>query len=120
MKSARILVLSLVAIAGTSFANDWPEFRGADRTGVWKVDGLVENFEGLPDPFPRVWSTPVGAGYSGPMVAEDSVFVIDRGEPGGTEQVERVVFLDRATGAQRSQIFARNDRELICVDLATP
>lgn len=82
-------------------ASDWAEFRGPERSGIWQAEGLLENFEGLPQTLPRVWSSPVGAGYSGPTVAGDSVFVLDRGEPGSREQVERVVCIDRETGEQR-------------------
>ncbi|MCB1202968.1 MAG: PQQ-like beta-propeller repeat protein [Verrucomicrobiae bacterium] len=80
---------------------DWPEFRGPDRRGVWQGENLVENFEGLPDPLPRVWTAPVGAGYSGPTVAGDGVFLMDRGLPGGAGEVERVVCIDRETGKEK-------------------
>lgn len=78
-----------------SQAADWPEFRGPDRKGIWSQDGIVESFEGLSDPLPRVWSTPVGAGYSGPTVAGDFVYLMDR--PIGKE-AERIVCVDRKTG----------------------
>ena len=55
----------------------------------------------MPDPLPRVWSTPVGAGYSGPTVAGDGVYLLDRGLPNDPEQVERVVCVDRATGKEK-------------------
>ncbi|MEM1441911.1 MAG: PQQ-binding-like beta-propeller repeat protein [Verrucomicrobiota bacterium] len=82
-------------------SDDWPEFRGADRDGKWSAEGVRSSFEGLSDPLPRVWSTPVGAGYSGPTVAGDSVFLMDRGVPGNTDEVERIVCVDRATGEPR-------------------
>jgi len=80
---------------------DWPEFRGPDRTGVWKTEGVVDTLAGLPNPLPRVWSAPVGAGYSGPTVAGRGVYLMDRGEPGTADEVERIVCVDRATGAPR-------------------
>ena len=80
---------------------DWPEFRGTDRTGVWNAEGLIDSFDGLSDPLPRVWTSPVGAGYSGPTVAGEGVYLMDRGEPGSNEEVERVVCVDRATGNPR-------------------
>ena len=55
----------------TVSAEDWPEWRGTDRSGLWNAEGVVESFDGMPDPLPRVWSAPVGAGYSGPTVAGD-------------------------------------------------
>jgi len=92
------LPLLLSGIVPFSFAADWPEFRGVDRLGVWEAEGIVESFEGLPDPLLRVWTAPVGAGYSGPTVAGGGVYLMDRGIPGYGEEVERVVCVDRETG----------------------
>lgn len=97
---SRLLAAALLSAASLSAA-DWPEFRGPDRKGVWEAEGLVENFAGLPDPLPRVWSAPVGAGYGGPTVAGGGVYLMDRGEPGADQQVERIVCVDRATGAAK-------------------
>ena len=85
----------------TVSAEDWPEWRGTDRSGLWNAEGVVESFDGMPDPLPRVWSAPVGAGYSGPTVAGDGVYLLDRGLPSDSEPVERVVCVDRATGKQK-------------------
>lgn len=92
------IVFSFVTIPFQVRSSDWPEFRGVDRAGAWNASGLIDNFEGLPDPLPRAWSTPVGAGYSGPTVVGDRVYVMDRGAPGESAEVERIVCVDRATG----------------------
>ncbi len=93
------IFIVLLSFLATGMAADWPEFRGPDRAGLWDADGLVENFEGMGNPLKRVWSAPVGAGYSGPTVAGDGVFLMDRGAVGESEQVERIVCVDRNTGA---------------------
>lgn len=91
-----------LSVPGPSLVGaDWPEFRGIERRGTWEGANLIENFEGLPDPLPRVWTAPVGAGYSGPTVAGGGVFLMDRGLPGGGEEVERVVCVDRETGKEK-------------------
>ncbi|MDF1859437.1 MAG: PQQ-binding-like beta-propeller repeat protein [Verrucomicrobiales bacterium] len=95
---ALLLVATLLLSPAFGGAGDWPEFRGTDRNAVWEADGLVENFEGMANPLPRVWSTPVGAGYSGPTVSGDSVYLMDRGAPGDATEVERIVCVDRTTG----------------------
>ena len=96
----RLPVLLLLVFATTpTQADDWPEYRGPDRAGLWNAEGLVDSFAGKQPP--QVWSTPVGAGYSGPTVAGDSVYVMDRGAPGSSKEVERIVCVDRATGKQR-------------------
>lgn len=92
------LLPALSLLSALSHASDWPEFRGPGRAGNWEAEGLLETFEGLPDPLPRVWSAAVGAGYSGPTVADGGVYLMDRGIPGGPQEVERVVCVDRATG----------------------
>ncbi len=77
----------------TAQAEDWPQWRGPGRDGVWHVEGLVKE---LPDgQIPLVWSKEIGSGYSGPTVAEGKVYVMDR-----TATDERVICLDSATGEE--------------------
>jgi outer membrane protein assembly factor BamB len=57
-------------------ADDWPQWLGPKRNGVWRETGILEKF---PQGGPKVlWRTPIGGGYSGPAVAGDRVFVTDR------------------------------------------
>ena len=77
-------------------ADDWPEFRGAGRRGVWNETGIVRAF---PDDGLAVrWRTPVRAGYAGPAVAGGRVFVTDWEPRQGLRGVERALALDEATG----------------------
>jgi outer membrane protein assembly factor BamB len=67
------LGLSMVPAAR---ADDWPQWLGAQRDGVWRETGLLERF---PKGGPRVlWRAPLGTGYAGPAVAGDRVYVMDR------------------------------------------
>ena len=89
------VIFGLVAPPG--YADDWPEFRGKGRRGVWQETGIVDAFpaEGL-----KVrWRTPIDPGWSSPVVSEGRVFLIDfsRAER-GTDVVERAVALDEETG----------------------
>lgn len=79
---AFVLFLSLHAAA----PDDWPQWRGPRRDGVWREDGVLHE---LPEgQLPLRWKAPIGAGYSGPTVAEGRVFVSDRiEEPEGRERV---------------------------------
>ncbi|MBA2117244.1 PQQ-binding-like beta-propeller repeat protein [Bremerella alba] len=82
------------SICLTAMADDWPQWRGPNRDGVWRERGIVRKFpkEGLR----REWTVPIGAGYSGPAVADDYVYVTDRiVEP---EQKERVHCVDLING----------------------
>ncbi|MDP6719117.1 MAG: PQQ-binding-like beta-propeller repeat protein, partial [Pirellulaceae bacterium] len=89
-----ILLLTIGLSAG--LADDWPQWRGADRDGVWRETGLVDRFE-----FEQIeirWRQPIGPGYSGPTVADGRVFVTDRqAQP---EQVERVHCFDWKLGSK--------------------
>lgn len=79
---------------GTAFAADWPQWRGANRDGVWTETGLVERFEAAQ--LPVRWRVAVGSGYCGPTVAAGRVFVMDR-VTRPTRQ-ERVLCFDAETG----------------------
>ena len=101
------LVLATV-LSAPARADDWPQWRGAERDGVWREEGVVEK---LPTELSFRWRTPVGGGFAGPAVADGKVFVFDRlmpaeaGEPENrwdlTDPVngdERILCLDAATG----------------------
>ena len=86
----------LVGSAGIAAAEDWPEFRGAGRRGVWLESGILDTFpaEGLK----ARWRTPVKRGYAGPAVAGGRVFVTDYEPTDGMRGTERALALDEATG----------------------
>ena len=93
--SAAIFVL---ATAPPLTAEDWPEWRGAGRLGVWTETGILEEFPagGLT----ATWRAPIRGGYAGPSVADGRVFVTDgrRADPRSTAAVERLLALDETTG----------------------
>lgn len=75
-------------------ADEWPQWRGPQRDGVWRESGIIEKFT-EPELKP-LWRVPVGSGYSGPTVADRRVYVSDRViEP---QQSERVHCFDATTG----------------------
>lgn len=86
------------AVAGLS-ADDWPEWRGRGRTGVWSETGIAERWPGTG--LPVVWRTPIHAGYAGPSVAGGRVFVTDARpveSKRAHQMIERVLTLDERTG----------------------
>ncbi len=93
---AAMAAVCLFAAAGPLSADEWPQWRGPGRDGVWKETGILEEFSG-----PQIelrWRTPILSGYSGPTVADGRVFVTDRiREP---DQAERVLCFDWQTGRQ--------------------
>ncbi|HUG93174.1 MAG TPA: PQQ-binding-like beta-propeller repeat protein, partial [Planctomycetaceae bacterium] len=94
--SAVLLSLTLVVTWASVSADEWPQWRGPERDGVWAETGLVEKFDG-----PEIklrWRVPISSGYSGPTVAGGRVYVTDRlVEP---EQLERVHCFDWETGRE--------------------
>lgn len=83
-----------LALAGLLLAEDWPQWRGPARDGVWREEGIVEEFAG--DRLEPLWTAEIGPGYSGPTVAAGRVYVTDRlTDP---RQVERVHCFDSKSG----------------------
>ena len=93
------VVSSLLVVAGLA-ADDWPQWRGPDRAGVWHESGIVQRFP--EDGLTTTWRVPIRGGFAGPAVADGRVFVLDYQETPGTRTMdgtERLLCLDEGTGA---------------------
>ena len=96
-----LFCLLTMASLGVAHADDWPSWRGANRDGVWREDGILEKFEPKHLENGRIklrWKTPLGNGYSGPTVAAGIVFVTDRETK--PAEVERIRAFDWKTGKE--------------------
>jgi len=94
---SRILVLITVVgllLAVPTSGTDWPQWRGPDRDGIWREQGIVEKFE--TSRLEAQWQAKIANGYSGPTVANGRVYVTDR--LASPTQVERVHCFDAMTG----------------------
>ena len=92
-------VLALLSTwAVTVHADDWPQWRGPNRDGVWSETGIFEMFP--PDGLKVLWRAPVGIGFSSPVVAGGRVFVTDS-ELAKPKARERVHAFDAVTGEQQ-------------------
>jgi outer membrane protein assembly factor BamB len=107
LTACALTLLCVLFAPSTLSADDWPQWLGPQRDGVWREQGIVRQFP--PSGLPVKWRAPVGLGYSGPAVAGGKVFVPDyqpsqgsvENNPGGRGQlqgVERLLCLDAATG----------------------
>jgi outer membrane protein assembly factor BamB len=91
----------LIAIAGPvqAQAEDWTQWRGQERLGIWHDTGIIDEF---PDEGLEIsWRVPIGSGYSGPVVSNGRVVTMDYEPKAGTkraEAIERVICLDESTG----------------------
>jgi outer membrane protein assembly factor BamB len=101
-------VVLLLLMAAPVAADDWPQWMGPTRDGIYRETGLIESFpeQGLP----VRWRMPVAGGYAGPAVAQGRVYVSDyavaegqvQNNPGGRNELsgkERLHCFDAETGA---------------------
>jgi outer membrane protein assembly factor BamB len=89
-----ILIVTGFLMINPAKAQEWPDWRGNNRDGIWKEEGIVKKFN--QNPIPLKWSIPVGAGYSGPTVAGGKVYLTDRVEK--PESRERVLCVNAENG----------------------
>ena len=106
--SVRWLFVVLIGLGGSVRAEDWPQWMGPTRDGIWSETGIARK---LPGKLIPQWTAKVAGGYSGPAVANGKVYVLDyqrvsgeakndpnnRAESQGTE---RILCLDAATGKE--------------------
>jgi outer membrane protein assembly factor BamB len=98
--------LALAAATPPARGDDWPQWLGPRRDGVWRETGIVERF---PAGGPKVkWRVPIDGGYAGPAVADGRVYVTDyvttgdRSAPGPSKR-------DRMPGKERVLCFTAAD-----------
>lgn len=76
MKLSAIFTVSLFAAAIGGFGQDWPQFRGPDRDGIFFDRETIGPFpSGGPE---LVWDKPIGTGFSAPVATQGSVVVFHR------------------------------------------
>ncbi len=85
----------ILLLAAAIRADDWPQWRGPNRDGVWAETGILNSFPA--DGLKVHWRAPVGPGWSSPVVAKGRVYVTDA-ELAAPKARERVHCLDGATG----------------------
>ena len=104
---SKFLSLVLLIATNAAWADDWPQWLGPGRDGVWRETNIVRDF---PDKGLQIrWRSPIGIGYAGPAVVGDHVYVLDyelsegkiQNNPGNRVELkgsERVVCLDANNG----------------------
>ncbi len=107
LSRAATLAFGLILATPLASADDWPQWMGPNRDGIWAEDGIMQKF---PEGGLNVrWKAPVGLGYSGPAVADGRVYLMDYIKSSGKiannagardrlEGKERVLCLDAETG----------------------
>lgn len=86
-----LLTTALIFVAAMTSANaQWPQWRGPQRDGVVAAAFVPASW---PEKPVRLWTQPLGEGYSTPVVADGRAFVHSRKDP-----QEVVTAFDLATG----------------------
>src|SRR5436190_9930459 len=94
LRATILVVLLSTPLAAVLAANDWPQFLGPSRTGVYVGAPLNEKW---PSTGPRViWRKQVGQGLSGPVVAGTQLILFHR-----VDDREVVECFDALTGASK-------------------
>jgi len=104
---ASSLSLAVICTVGSALADDWPQWMGPQRDGVWREKGIVDKFPS--NGLPVQWRTEVHRGYCGPAVVGNRLFMLDRqaGPP-----------LVRKPGDHTIPAAAGNER-VLCLDANT-
>jgi outer membrane protein assembly factor BamB len=87
------LFLCVSITLSLAFAAEWTQWRGPARTG-FSSDFVAPKV--WPKQFQKKWTTPVGPGYSSPVVSTTGIFVFSR-----LGEAEMIECIDRTTGKQR-------------------
>ena len=90
------IVCSVIFIISSFVCNsqDWPDWRGVNRDGIWTETGIVKKFDS--GKITQKWFVPVGSGYSGPTVSKGKVYLADLIK--NPSQTEGVLCFDEKSG----------------------
>jgi outer membrane protein assembly factor BamB len=103
--------LTLPLLSAAARADDWPQWLGPQRDGVWREKGLVEKFpQGGPK---QRWRAEVGGGYAGPAVADGKVYVLDRVLAKGAKNPNDPFAKTAVEGEERVQCLSDKDGKVI-------
>jgi outer membrane protein assembly factor BamB len=104
---AALAFLAVSVWLASARADDWPQWLGPQRDGVWREKGILDK---LPRDGPkRLWREKIGGGYAGPAVAGGKVFVHDRVLDEGQKDPENPFFRANSKGKER----------ILCLDATT-
>src|SRR5690349_13619801 len=94
-RTSRYLIAASCVLC-SALAEDWPEWRGKGRTGVWNEAGIVDTFAAKT--LPAAWRAPIRAGFAGAAVSAGRVYVTDFAKSAGLKGTERALCLDEKSG----------------------
>ncbi|MHC4213495.1 MAG: PQQ-binding-like beta-propeller repeat protein [Planctomycetota bacterium] len=90
------MMLTVLLSCGLCVAEEWPQWRGPNRDGIWSETGIVDKFD-CPE-LEVKWRAPIANGYTGPSIADGRIYLSDRiKEP---VKAERVLCFDAESGKE--------------------
>src|SRR5260221_3422441 len=94
-------------MSASAKADDWPQWLGPQRDGVWRETGILDRF---PKDGPKVrWRFEVSNGYSGPAVANGRVYLMDRVLADGAKNATNPFNKSKVAGEER--VFCLNEKD---------
>ena len=76
-----LLLFFVLASFGNSYAQDWPQYLGANGNSTSDQEGILRSW---PENGPEVlWTTSVGIGYGGSVVKDGKAYLLDRDDEVG-------------------------------------
>lgn len=96
LRCCRTASVAMLLMTPVARADDWPQWRGPLRDGVWHETGLLQRFAA--GEIALRWRATIGPGYSGPTVADRRVYVMDRVTV--PAQQERIHCFDAGSGTE--------------------
>ncbi len=97
-RTATLFILGLIVITGTVLqvvhADSWPQWGGPSRDFTVKSDKLADSWP--EDGPPKLWSRPLGDGYSSIISDGDLIFTMYR--PDLTSEQEVIIAMKATTG----------------------
>ncbi len=106
-----LLLGCFLLIVAPLHADDWPQWLGPQRDGVWRETGIIERFPA--DGLKFVWRIPVGGGYSGPAVAGGRVYLMDRQLAKGATNPTNVFARSQIPGSERVLCLNEADGKIL-------
>lgn len=75
MRASHAALMGLLSLVVSASADDWPQFRGPGRDGVWHERNIMQTFPAAG--LQVSWRAPVRNGISSPVVAQGRVYLFD-------------------------------------------
>ena len=91
--------------------DDWPQWLGPQRDGVWRETGVLRKF---PAKGPTVrWRIPIGSGFAGPAVVGGRIYVCDRVMESSNTPPEKNPMRAATTGKERVLCLNEADGKIL-------